>query len=434
MKKKYELIHYAAYNVTGMKLHLEKMARKGWLLDYMTNHYWRYKKVKPQELTFEVSYFTKALTYEPEKSSGQETFEELCAHDGWILVAENGKLQIYSNQDKNATPIYTEPESEVNAIVKSSKAFIVGSLLLMVIALLNTFHFIKLLRENPIWILADTSFIFIEIAILIMLVQIIIILTKYYVWKHKAIKAFETEEFIPTAKSDFSLETWLTTIALVIMFVGVFATGDYIQTQFIIIMFCLLLGFYFMIDAFRRFLKRKKVSVDENLFYTILFDIIVVIGLAIFLTYFVFYSDRDHRSSDGVLFTMADFIEGESNQMNVRYKESMFLSSNEAFSYGNDEEYLSYYVVDVKMERLEDYVLDKMLNNRNDDPIHVADFCYVYREIDAREFNAEQVWQLYENDKALNTYLIKYGNRLAEVEFSWILSSQDKDKLSSIIR
>ena len=87
MKKRYELVRYAAYNVTGMKLHLEKMARNGWLIDHINNNFWCYKKVEPMDISFTVSYFAKASDFDPEKSAGQETFEEMAAHDGWKFIS-----------------------------------------------------------------------------------------------------------------------------------------------------------------------------------------------------------------------------------------------------------------------------------------------------------------------------------------------------------
>ena len=53
-KRRYET--YSFYDHTGIAAHLEKMARKGWMLEEITTWTWVYRKIQPAALTFAVCY------------------------------------------------------------------------------------------------------------------------------------------------------------------------------------------------------------------------------------------------------------------------------------------------------------------------------------------------------------------------------------------
>ena len=437
MKKRYELVRYAAYNVTGMKLHLEKMARNGWLIDHINNNFWCYKKVEPMDITFTVSYFAKASDFDPEKSAGQETFEEMAAHDGWKLMVENAKLQIYANEDKDATPIYTDAESEVTAIIKSSKSFILTSILLFAVVALNLINLHSNLQSNAVRALADNTIIFVLFGVLILLLNMLIVIIRYYIWKHKALKAIEDDEFIPTAKSDFSFQTQIVVIALFIMISGFITSGNYTGVIVMVYMFFGIMIMHSLIDAFKNLLKKKKVDKDANLFFTVLVDILLATALVGGLTYYSFNIDmNDPVNSDEALISTGDFIDGESREMRIDYKESVFMRYNQAYAYGIINETFSYKVVDVKMESLEDYALEKMLHSYDDygltydeegRPIRGGN--YQFEEIDASMFKADKAYQLWAYGEVRDEYLIKYGNRLVNVDFSWEIDEADIDKI-----
>ena len=54
MKHRYELPLYSFYDHTGMVHRLEKMARRGWILDKMGGMLWRYRQEEPCRLKYAV--------------------------------------------------------------------------------------------------------------------------------------------------------------------------------------------------------------------------------------------------------------------------------------------------------------------------------------------------------------------------------------------
>lgn len=434
MKKRYELCRYAAYDVTAMKLHLEKMARNGWLIDHLNNTFWCYKKVEPQDLNFTVSYFAKASAFEPNKSDGQETFEEMAAHDGWKLIAENAKLQIYVNEDKDATPIYTDAESEVNAIIKSSKSFIIGTFLLVGLVLLNIFLNLNLFSRNKLILLANSSSLSTAIALMILITNTLVVLIKYFSWRNKAIKGIENDEFIETAKSDVSYQNYIISIAMIIMFSGfIFNDNIYLASSFMLTFFGIII-ISLLVDSFKNILKRKKLKKDANIFFTVAFDILLALILAIVVSSISIKSIMvDNKNDNELLIDISDFRQSTTINSLTNIKKSPLLSYNEAFIH-DDKEDLEYKIVDINYHFLEDYALNEMLNNYYDYGIHEDKNFYHYQEIDAKEFNADKAYQLIAGTEATNNYLIKYDKRLVEIKFSWDINAEDKQIIADILK
>ena len=416
MKKFVELVRYSPYNVTGMKYHLEKMAQKGWMIHHITNNYWSYRKTEPKDCRFAVSYFAKASAYDPQKSEGQETFEEMAAHDGWKLIAENAKLQIYTNEDKDATPIYTDAESEVKAILRSTRAFIITTFFLIAIVLLNAHSLYRRIQRDPLEVLADSTLHCITIGLTILLIYMLSQVIRYFIWKHKALRAVENDEFIETAKSDFSLQNWIIVLSFGISLCGGLASGNMRRAVTMLATFLGIFCIYFIVDAVRKLLQRNKVERKVNLFFTILADIVLALILTAGISWFML--DADYSDNSGqIMITTADLVEGESDQMFAEVKESPWLLYNKGFTAMMEKEYFHYSMIEVKEENLEDFALEQLLRGKD------------YRESDPSLFQADQTWQLWEGDKKQEAYLIRYDNRLVEVDFSWPVDEEDARKI-----
>ena len=429
MNKRYEIIRYAPYNVTGMKYHLEKMAKKGWMIDHITNNYWCYRKSEPADHIFTVSYFTKASAYEAEKSEGQETFEEMAAKDGWKLIAENAKLQIYTNHNKEATPIYTDAESEVNSIIKASRSFICLAMVLITIVLLNFYHVYRRFQRDPLSALADNSQQFICLGLMILLIYMLNTVIRYFIWKHQAMRGVENEEFIETAKSDFSLQNWVTVIAMMICLSGAISSGNKQMAIIMLTVFFGLFFIYFIVDAFRILLKKKKTEKNVNLFFTMLVDILLALALSAGISFILSTELNTSYNKNKAMITMADYIDGESSHMITNYDESLWIRYNEAYTASIGKEHLRYRMIDVKNEKLKDFILQQMLKGDTD---YMQD--HDYKETDPALFNADLAYQLQSGDQKTENYLIQYGNRFVEIEFSWKPDAEDREITAKAFR
>jgi hypothetical protein len=75
-KRRMEFISF--YNHTGLEKHFAKMAKKGWLIESMTNYYWTYRKIEPKDIHFCVTYYPRASDFDAVPSQKQQIFHEFC--------------------------------------------------------------------------------------------------------------------------------------------------------------------------------------------------------------------------------------------------------------------------------------------------------------------------------------------------------------------
>lgn len=109
---------FSLYDRTHIARHLEKLARQGWMLERIGTAFgwWHYRRIEPKPIRFAVSYRAGADLYDPAPTPEQETFYDLCAHDGWTLAASYRELQIFYSERPDPVPLETDPVVEVENI------------------------------------------------------------------------------------------------------------------------------------------------------------------------------------------------------------------------------------------------------------------------------------------------------------------------------
>lgn len=204
---------HSFYDHTGIEAHLRRMAEKGWLLCEIGQFFWHYRRIEPKTLTFSVCYFPKATIYDPGPSKQQEEFYDLCAHAGWTLAGSSGQLQVFYNEGENPVPIDTDPALEVDAIHRSAKkSFLLSNCLLGAVGLLNVGQFLFRLRSDPIRTLSNAAVLVSVLAFTLVLLNCVVELASYFLWRRRALKAAARGEFLPTRS-----HVWLQWLLLAII-------------------------------------------------------------------------------------------------------------------------------------------------------------------------------------------------------------------------
>lgn len=108
------------------KVYLEEtyrdMAANGWLVENVKGLFDGYRPIEPCDLEFEVTLFqpVTALDY-PDKDK-EETYQEFCEDEGWVLAAKNERYFIYYKvAGSKVTPIHTDPEDEYRSVANAMK-------------------------------------------------------------------------------------------------------------------------------------------------------------------------------------------------------------------------------------------------------------------------------------------------------------------------
>lgn len=191
------------YDHTGMEHHFAAMARKGWLIERMSNWFWTYRRIEPQQLHFTVCYFAKASAFDPAACAAQQTLIDYCVASGWQLACTWFQLQVFYHTGENPTPIHTEPALEVAALHAACKVkYLRNCKLLLLFSLCFTLLFLSSLVGDTLRTLASPGDLMCGVLFLLLFLWCLTELVVYYSWHRKAKQAAEQGMFLdspPTA-------------------------------------------------------------------------------------------------------------------------------------------------------------------------------------------------------------------------------------------
>lgn len=207
---------FSFYDHTGITAHLEKMALQGWALEKMGNFCWRYRRIEPKKLRYNLVYQSAASEFDARPPEEVRNFEAFCEEAGWERVADLAQMQVYCSPDPNAIPIETDPGLQVQTIHQAMKKnYIPGQIAMMVLAVLQYVLAFWRYAIDPLDFLAGSGN---YVALLCYLLIFILSATEvggYYRWRKKALRS---DGFCPTRSHQrlqyFCIAVTLTTAAL----------------------------------------------------------------------------------------------------------------------------------------------------------------------------------------------------------------------------
>ena len=438
---------FSFFDHTGIAVHLEKMAEKGWMIEKLTNFGWKYRRMEPKKIRFAVSYYPKASEFDPEPSEEQKMFHEFCAHTGWKLACTSAQLQIFYNENEDPVPIETEPVLELQTIHRSVKRGMLPSyLLLMVVAVLNGAMFISRLFGDPIGLLASPSSLFSGFTTLLLAVLCAVELIVYYKWYSKAKIAAEQGEFLSSSSTAKFQKGVLLVVGIGVVYwvISYLLSGPLLRRVVGIMMFIYMPLLIVIVNGTKEFLKRKKVSKKVNFAVTMAVDFIFAFGLMGLIGFGILKASNkglfaengeetyEHGGitwvihQDELPLIVEDLIEIDyDGYIREKRGDSSILLSQLVMHQGprfDAENYadipqLEYTLVVVHVPALYDMCKNRMIYEQEEQrPIQDLD----YRKEDEAPWGAKEVYRLYDLEYgARNTYLVCYDKMLAEIRFDW---------------
>ena len=450
MKRRLEPLSF--FDHTGISRHLEKMAAKGWMIEKIINTGWVYRRIKPRNIHFSVSYFPKASEFDPELSEEQKMFHDFCAHTGWQLACTSAQLQIFYNECENPTPIETEPELELQAIHASAKkGFIPSYIILLVIALLNGVLWVSSLLGDPIDLFSNPTKLFTGFAWLLLGELCIVELACYFRWYSKANVAAEHGEFLKaTSTSKFQKAVLFIVIGGAIFWAfNYIICGDNLQRWIALLMCFYMPALFVIVNATKEFLKCKKVSRGVNRTVTMLTSFIfafAMMGLITFGTLYAsnhgLFADKNEETyehggmtwvihQDELPLVVEDLvdIDFDGYSKECRGNMSLFLGQFVMRQHPryDAENYKDIPQLEYSMTIINVPLLYEMCKNHTIDKTDETDntnipegFKRVYLKQDPTPWKANEVYQLaYQDTGTLNSYLLCYDDIIIEISFDW---------------
>ena len=452
MKRRLEL--YSFYDHTGLERHLERMARKGWRLEKIWNSIWYYRRTRPRELKFSVTYFPKASELDPEPSEKQQMFLDFCEHTGWKLAAVTTQMQIFYNENPNPVPIDTDPRLELDTLRRTARrsvllpCFIFGAL-----GLMNTALLIHTLQTDPIGLLSSGSGLLGAWCGLMLLLLSVMELGGYFRWFRKAEKAADRGEFLDTVSHVWLTKLMLASIILMFLYwlAGWVSAGPYWKRILGVVISGYMIGILFFSGTFKGYLKRKKASAGTNITVTRFLVFVVTIIFMAGVTWaglqmaqdarlaeqegkaeasmYGYLADPPLELSDLTDISSSDYIQSSTGEESLLLEqfEQRAVPKNGA----EDREGLpqmDYRVTLVKVPFLYDICRNQLFRDRDEteDGEIPEGHKAVYEARDPEPWGARQVYELTYQDGSgfSNWYLLCYPDRIVEIWFSWELTEE----------
>lgn len=420
IKRRFEF--YSYYDCTGIENHLKKMAEKGWMLKDFGMRRWKYRRIEPQSLSFEVVYYNEKV-FEGETTPGRQKFIEECSVAGWQFVANSGKVHVFVNKSENPVPIVANAADRVNSIHKFAKNEMIWvNLFLLAVCLGVSIFFAHRFMHKPIDTLSDVFYesVFYHLCVPFSLYSII----KYLLWHKKAVSAAEDGVFTET-KRIFSYPVlffplWIMGSAF--EFCTFFSPP---QILFGVIVLVFAIAVWFVFKALRRRIIRKDFAYNKKKAITAVIAVILVAGLV--AGSFGIYTLFPKRS--GKVTT----LEGKTVEIYFdknlpldledltpvegvvsKYKSSEWLgliNITETTQIAPDSGELSMTckVYQINFAPVYDACVEEIKG------IFASD----YVEVDPAPWGADKVYRIRYDDGYGNSFIICWENRIADISFSW---------------
>ena len=113
MKNKSKWVFWGFFSLDyqAMKIYLEEMAEKGWMLDKigLQQYLAKFRAIEPQKLKFYVDVFKEGGPLTPENTDQSEDYRKLCEESGWTFITSHDYLQFfYAQENSEPVPIQTD--------------------------------------------------------------------------------------------------------------------------------------------------------------------------------------------------------------------------------------------------------------------------------------------------------------------------------------
>lgn len=446
MKTKREIFMYSLLEFPEIEKRLEKRAAEGWRLKKAGTFFWTYEEAEPKQVHYSIVFFPKTNILEPEPSDSLVMMREYCERTGWNLVAEQGQMQIFCNEEVNPVSIETEAWIQVKNIHETmKKGIVLAHSILFVNAIVQLGLQAMQFFTNPLdWLSMGFNFYMIWCWLGLGMGSAAEII-HYYAWYKKAKRMAEEEEilYLPKSINGFRI-IYLTiaavALALAILAITSFTTGKY--GLFVILWTVVLVG---VPIGGSRLLKKWKVSAKWNRLIIVLLAIACSIGMVVG----VFSSIvKDHEvivKRDGeFLLHVSDFREVDEDKLRgyPRKSDSVFLFCEEGYQSEYWEEgedirariHLDYTFIMVKLPFGYDLCKEELIKERmRYVDVELGDQSG-YRKVDMSVWGAEEVYQYHSFDgNAENEYLVCYPDRMLQIDFGWDVTEADIAKVRESI-
>lgn len=428
----YRFTFFSPYQREAMARYLEKMAARGWMLDNTGNSIWRFRRIEPRRLTFEVVFFPDASGFDPGPTPALSDMAEYCVKDGWTLLAQWGQAQVFMNEREDPTPIETDPVIQVRTVHRAMKRSTLPAwLVLLGVILFQLWMKLTWLRRDFIDTLSDPTDLWMFPFWFLLLAAQLYELGYYFLWRHRAKRAAEDGIFLSAGNTRWT--SWLMLGAAMLLLLRICFGSRYMARYMALWTVCYL-GILFLVSRLRDGMKKKGVPRWINRAVTIGAVVVLTFGFIFGVGWMTFRFGWARQQAperyeykgftfdvwhDPLPLTVEDLAGPNESRYSTkaerqetfllartRYQQDRLFSEVKETPAPGD---LDYTVVEVKAPFLYDLCRRELLN---DPPLDEE-----YRPIDPAPWGAEEAYQRYWAEEPMGGYLLCYPGRLVKITF-----------------
>lgn len=455
-KRRFEI--FSLYDHTGMERHLERMAKKGWLLEKITSFGWIYRSIEPQSLTFTVTYYPAASEFEPEPSEKQQTYWDFCRQDGWKLAAAAAQMQVFYSEQEEPRPIETDASLQLQNIHKTmKKAYLPVYLILLVLGLLQAIMFWGNLWEEPVWVLSSSTYLCNGIVFTLGLVLSAAEVLGYFCWYREAKGAAELDGSFLATRSHSRLQKVILFLILAVCLLWLLYLVTERERWAYLFGIGYMLSVLFAVNGIKALLKRKKAPAQLNRILTVVSSFMlafVLLSGTLWLTLqginrgwferepaatYEYRGETFRIYHDLLPLTIEDLTQTNYEGYSYEYtdRSSPLAAQIEARQRPRMDDTgkpdLEYTITTVKVPALYNLCRDGILREFT---LYksASQLGYHVVEGDPAIWSANQVYQYYSDGFPMDRYLVCYDGHMAEITFGWAPTEEQIRRAGAILK
>lgn len=416
---KYRLMDNQLYDYPLIQQQLSEQAARGWHLEKVGGLLWKYRRGEPKQVRYEVTYSSAASAFNSRPTDAEEDLAELCAQAGWVRVASAAQLQVFRNEDPNATPLETDEEQRLENIRKTMKKhFFPQHTLMVVLFLLQFFMHASNLLRWPSRTLSDPVVVTTLLMLPLVSLTYLVLMLSGWRWLRRARKAVDAGQPIPVNRF-YRRFRWVIWAGLLCYLGSLFAMADLFFAWSILAISAISIGCVFGCVSLCKYLQAPK---WVNM---VVPTVVTAIVIGFLLTLFAIQMDQialngETPHTDTLPLTLADLGESGHSERILLEESSSPLAAYQRFVDHAGEQPLHYVIVDIRCPIFYDMILNEQEQNFLQSASYQTGFESV-QDLSAL-WDAEYVRRATDNRGDL--WLLCWEDRIVSLRTPWSLTSE----------
>lgn len=416
---KYIFMDTACFDYHRLQEKLTRLAASGWHLEKPGNFTWKFRRGEPKAVRYEIIFSPAASAFNSRPTEAEEDLADLCAQAGWERVGTLAQLQVFRNENPNATPLETDEEQKLQNIQRTMrKHFLPQQVLMIVLFLLQFLMHGSTALMHPTRTLSSGLMVTTLVMLLWVVATYAVLLISSLLWLRKARLAVDAGQTIPHYHF-YRRFRWVIWGMLVVYLLMLLLTVEPLFTLWVLVISALLIGTTFAMIALCKHMNAPR---WVNIAVPVAVGSLVMMGAT-----FVLIMTMDNLSlgldlpTDVPLPLTLTQLTGETGteRTTLEAQSSPLVSYARCWDEGSEER-ISYTIVDIHCPLFYDMILNEQEQSFRQIAGWLPDATITYGNRDL--FDAEYIRRCISG--GYDRWFICWDDRVVSLKTSWELTEE----------